>query len=69
MIELFQNDLWRARYLLKHSPQFRAIEIDYRETLENPREQARRIATFLGRKLPIDRMAEIVDPNLYRNRR
>jgi len=69
MARLFESDLWRASYLLKHAPQFRAIDVEYRRVLEEPREQAARIAAFLGRPLSVDRMVDVVDATLYRNRR
>jgi hypothetical protein len=68
MKELFGDDLWRARYALKKRPWFEAIEIDYAEVVADPEGQARRINAFLGGRLAVERMAEAVDPNLYRNR-
>jgi hypothetical protein len=68
MRELFENDLWRASYLLKHAPQFEALDVEYREVLDNPTGQARRINTFLGGRLDETALASVVDKQLYRNR-
>lgn len=68
MVELYENDLWKASYLLKHSPHFETLAIHYREVLEDPVEQARRIDEFLGGGHDVERMAAAVDPSLYRNR-
>jgi hypothetical protein len=68
MRELFESDLWKALYLMKHRPQFEALEVHYREVLERPREQADRINRFLGGGLDVDSMARVADPSLYRNR-
>jgi len=68
MIELFENDLWKANYLLKKNPQFETLEIHYREVLDAPEAQARRVNEFLGGGFDIEKMAAAVDPNLYRNR-
>lgn len=68
MAELFAADVWRAQYLLKRQPQFEWIEINYREVLAEPEVQAARIKQFLGLDLAVEKMAEVVDPNLYRNR-
>jgi hypothetical protein len=68
MRELFQDDLWRATYLLKHKPQFEWMEVNYTEILAKPQELARRIAEFLGGGLDVDKMAGVVDLELYRNR-
>ncbi len=68
MAELFAADVWRAQYLLERQPQFEWIEVNYREVLADPGRHARRIQTFLGLDLAVDKMAEVVDPSLYRNR-
>ena len=68
MREVFENDLWRAGYLLKNGPQFRVLPLHYTEVLADPLAQARRLAAFLGGELDVDRMAAVADPALYRNR-
>jgi len=68
MAELFESDVWRAQYLLKRQTQFEWMELNYREVLADPEGQARRVKRFLGLDLAVDKMAEVVDPNLYRNR-
>jgi len=68
MRELFEGDLWRARYLLTHQPQFETFEVAYTDILTDPADQARRIAEFVGGALNVEAMAAAVDPQLYRNR-
>lgn len=68
MTELFEGDVWRAQYLLKRQPQFSWIEVHYRDVLAEPEAQARRMRAFLHLDLDVDKMAAVVDPNLYRNR-
>lgn len=68
MIELYENDLWKAEYLLKNNPRFQFLMIDYREVLDSPAEQAGRISNFLGGGHDVEKMAAAVDPKLYRNR-
>ncbi len=68
MRELFQNDLWKANYLLTHAPQFELLELQYREVLDHSESQARRIDDFLGGKLDVSAMCAVVDKQLYRNR-
>jgi hypothetical protein len=68
-VELLERDLWRARYLLRHRACFESLDINYRDVLEQPEQQARRICAFLARPMDVEKMAEVVDPNLYRNRR
>jgi hypothetical protein len=68
MRELFETDLWRAGYLLKHASHVEAVEIHYAEVLADPESHARLIARFVGGSLDVQRMAEVVEPGLYRNR-
>lgn len=68
MVELYENDLWKANYLLKHQPQFEHLEVYYRKVLDEPLEAAREINEFLGGHLDVEKMASVVDPDLYRNR-
>ncbi len=68
MRELFATDLWRAEYFMKHSPSVAYLDLHYTRVLADPEGEARRIATFLGADLDLRKMAEAVDPSLYRNR-
>lgn len=68
MKELFESDLWKASYLLKHQPQFDVLEVHYKDVVANAREQAERVSRFLGGDLDLDAMAAVVDRQLYRNR-
>ena len=68
MRALFEDDLWRASYLLRHAPQFETLEVRYADVVARPLEQALRVAEFLGARLDVEAMAAVVDPQLYRNR-
>jgi hypothetical protein len=68
MVELYENDLWKANYLLKHQPHFEHLEVYYRQVLDEPLQAARQINEFLGGNLDVEKMAGVVDPDLYRNR-
>ena len=67
MKDLFQNHLWRVKYLLRHSPHIEAINVDYSSVLADPAPEARRIADFIG-GLDAKKMQAVVDARLYRNR-
>ena len=69
MIELYENHLWRVKYLLDHHPHLEHIDINYKEVLENPAKQSLRIRNFIGQDLNVEKMAAVVDEQLYRNRR
>jgi hypothetical protein len=68
MRALFEDDLWRASYQLKHRPEFETIELHYSAVLARPLVEAQRLAAFLGGGLDAEAMAAAVDPQLYRNR-
>ncbi len=69
MIDRYQFHLRKTQIFLEEMPNFEHIDAPYREVLDEPREHARRIASFLGMPLDVGRMAEAVDRSLYRNRR
>ena len=69
MAQLFEADLFRALYLMKHGAQFEFAEIHYRQALEDPVAAAHRMRDFLGMDLDIEEMIAVVDPELYRNRK
>ncbi len=68
MRALFEDDLWRAAYQLRHRPEFETMEIHYSAVLAQPLDAARRLDRFLGGGLDVEAMAAVVDPQLYRNR-
>ena len=68
MMELFESDLWKIHYLMRNRPQFEALTLNYTEVLATPLEKARQIRDFLGFELDVEKMAGVVDPDLYRNR-
>jgi hypothetical protein len=68
MIKNYKMHLVKTDFLLEEKPNLDALLIDYRGAIEDPRSQATAVARFLGMKLDVDRMAEAVDPRLYRNR-
>ena len=63
--ERFLQDLGTA---LRAAPNIEPLEVHYHDLLQHPREQAKRIASFLGRNLDTEAMAAAVDPSLYRQR-
>ncbi len=68
MRTLFESDLWRTRYFIKHNRYVEALEVRYRDALDDPQTVVREIATFIGSDLDDKAMAAVVDPSLYRNR-
>ena len=68
MRELLEKDLWQATWFMRHHRgNFQWIDLHYHQVLADPESQARRVAELVG-GLDVRRMAEMVDPELYRNR-
>jgi hypothetical protein len=68
LIKMFESHLEKVEFQLRFRPWFDALYVDHRSVLSDPAGAARRINEFLGGTLDERRMAEAVDPNLYRNR-
>jgi hypothetical protein len=68
MRELFENEIWKSLSLLKRAPHFEVLELQYKDVLDQPLDNAFRIRDFLGIGLDTNRMATVVDRQLYRNR-
>ena len=66
-VQLLEEQVRDARFFLRR-PQFEVLELNYGEMLQGARPQAQRMADFLGRPLDLERMAQVVDVQLYRNR-
>jgi hypothetical protein len=65
----YELHLQKVYYRLNQTPNFRVLYLDYAAVVQDPRQEARRIAAFLGRDLDVDAMVNAVAPSLYRNRR
>jgi hypothetical protein len=68
MKEAYRNDIVRTRLLCRKRPNMEMIEIQYKATVEDPAETARRVNEFLGGGLDEAAMRQAVDESLYRNR-
>ena len=68
MKELYGRHLRKLEVLLGERLNFELLDVHYREVINDPLEQARRVGKFLDVSDRTDAMAEAVDPSLYRNR-
>ena len=68
MKRLFSDHLQRVRSWLSRQRHFQVLEVHYSQVVASPLQQAERIGRFLDLPLQFSRMAEVVDPELYRNR-
>ncbi len=69
MTELFQKHLGSVEQWLNAQPNISTLELHYSEIVADPLPYIDRINTFLGGKLDTEKMLEVVDPALYRNRK
>ncbi|MBP6016177.1 MAG: sulfotransferase [Candidatus Promineofilum sp.] len=68
MAMLFEKHLKQIDEWLRAQPNFRVLYVHYSEVLADPRPHIAKINDFLGGTLDAAGMAEMIDPDLYRNR-
>jgi hypothetical protein len=69
MAVLFRKHLERVEDWLDQQPNFDVIHVSYNQVLVSPQEEAKRINAFFDRELDVRAMTDVVDPDLYRQRR
>jgi Sulfotransferase family len=69
MREIYARHLEQAERFLANRRCFTRLAVSYRNVVERPDVEARRINDFLGGRLDVERMAAVADRRLYRNRR
>lgn len=69
MARLSREHVKKVKAWLAKRPNIAVLKVSYNETLNDPPKQARRIHRFLGGALDEERMAQAVEPSLYRERR
>jgi hypothetical protein len=69
LAQLFAQHIHRTKTWIAAQPNMRVLYVDYNQVMQNPQEIVDRINRFLGGNLQIDAMGEVVDPNLYRQRK
>lgn len=68
LLQLFQGEVFAFRRWAEAQTNIRIFYADYGLMIEDPETSVAQIAEFLGLPLNQQAMAEVVDPNLYRNR-
>jgi hypothetical protein len=69
MGDLFAKHVANVKSWFAEQPNFDVLYVHYSDVLADPDTQARRVSAFLTNQLNPEAMAEVVDPDLYRNRR
>lgn len=69
MANIFQKHLDETDEWLKKQSNIRTLYISYNGTLDDPETSAEKIVEFLGLELDIEKMMQVIDPSLYRQRK
>ena len=65
----YERHLAHIRIFMKVKRNMEFLPVRYDEAIRDPRAFAQRLNSFLGGQLNVDRMVEVVDSRLYRNRK
>ncbi len=68
LADLLHKHVRQVKAWLVHQPNFEMLDLDYNAMLVDPEPWAEQINAFLGGRLDVRAMVQVVDPNLYRNR-
>ena len=68
MEEVYIEHLRHVKFMVGYRRYLDTLFVKYRDVLEDPEPNARRINAFLGGELDERAMVEVVDPDLYHNR-
>jgi hypothetical protein len=68
MKDLYERHLRKVFYFMKTQPGIEYIEVDHRDAVNDPAAFARKVRDLLG-KGDLEKMSQVVDPKLYRNRK
>lgn len=69
LTRLFEKHLAQVDAFIQSQPNIARLDADYNRLLTDPAPLARAINDFLGGTLDVDKMIEVVDPALYRQRK
>ena len=69
MARLYQKHLDLIERWIATQPNIQRIDVNYNELLQNPIPYIAQVKRFLGYRLDIEKMAQVVDPSLYRQRK
>jgi hypothetical protein len=68
LARLFEKHLAQVYAWMDRQPNLTYLDVDYNVMLSDPVPALQRVTTFLAQPLPVDAMASVVDPDLYRQR-
>jgi len=68
LAQLFDEDLRQIQGWMERQANVRYLQVNYNQILADPSCELPRLAEFLGDDLNLDAMADVVNPELYRQR-
>lgn len=69
MAKVYENHLRSVEAWLSRQPNIDLLYIDYNEMIQRPEGQILRLNEFLGGHLNVEAMANVINPDLYRERK
>ena len=69
MREVYGKHLEKVGRFLRSRSCFTTLQVRYRDVIDNPAAEARRLNEFLGGRLNVEQMSAVADRELYRNRK
>jgi broad-specificity NMP kinase len=69
LAKLFDKHLRQVHDWISRQPNVERLDVNYNEMLKNPQPFIERINVFLGGQLNTEKMAQVVDPSLHRQRK
>jgi len=69
LTRLYEKHIHQVNTWISSQPHVQRIDIDYNQLLKTPGPEIERLNQFLGGSLDTEKMIEVVDPNLYRQRK
>ncbi len=69
LLEVFRAEIDKCNKWLADQPNFSVLYVNYNEVIADPVPQVSRLNEFLGGKMNTQAMLEVVDPQLYRQKR
>ncbi len=68
MAKMFSQNLKKIEVLIAKRTNCDVMYVDYREALDSPTTVAKKVNHFLGGTLDVEKMSQVIDGRLYRNR-
>jgi hypothetical protein len=69
LTRLYEKHIHQVNTWISSQPHVQRIDVDYNQLLKTPGSEIERLNQFLGGSLATEKMIEVVDPNLYRQRK